>query len=329
MSNIKRRTVLAGGAALGAAAFLPSVSFGQSNYPNRPLTMVVPWGAGGGTDATARIIASIVEQRLGQPINVVNRTGGAGVVGHSAIATAPADGYTIGIITVEIAMMHHQGLTDLDPESYTPLGLVNIDPAGIQVSSDSPYTTHDELVEALRAAPAGQFTASGTGQGGIWHLALIGWLQSLGLEANHVTWVPSEGAAPAMQELAAGGVDIVTCSVPEAQGMIDAGRARSLAIMSAERSDNFPDLPSLGELGIEYSMGAWRGIAAPAGLPDDIRQVLTDAVAEAAASDTYIEFMDGRGFGVRYLPPEEQASFMMEADAAMGDAMAAAGLAQG
>ncbi|HEV7277366.1 MAG TPA: tripartite tricarboxylate transporter substrate binding protein [Devosiaceae bacterium] len=328
MTNIRRRAVLAGGAALGAASLLPSFAFGQSDYPSRPITMIVPWGAGGGTDATARILASLIEQRLGQPINVVNRTGGSGVVGHSAIATAAPDGYTFGMVTVEIAMMHHQGLTDLTPASYTPLGLVNMDPAGVHVSADSPYTTHDELVEALRAAPAGQFTASGTGQGGIWHLALIGWLQTLGLEPNHVTWVPSEGAAPGMQELAAGGVDIVTASIPEAQSMVDAGRARTLAVMAPERLESFPDIPTLVELGVDYTMGAWRGIAAPPDLPEDITQTLTEAVAEAAASDEYIEFMAGRGFGVRYLPPEEHAAFMADADQQMGEAMAAAGLAK-
>jgi tripartite-type tricarboxylate transporter receptor subunit TctC len=326
MTNINRRALLAGGTALGAATLLPSVAFGQ-NYPTRPITMIVPWGAGGGTDATARIIASLVERSLGQPINVVNRTGGSGVVGHSAISTAAPDGYTIGMVTVEIAMMHHQGLTELTPASYTPLGLVNIDPAGIHVSADA-YGSYEELVEALKAAPAGQFTASGTGQGGIWHLALIGWLQSIGLEANHVIWVPSEGAAPAMQELAAGGVNIVTCSVPEAQSMVDAGRARTLAVMAPERISGFPDTPALGELGVDYSLGAWRGIAGPPGLPADIAQALSDAVQEAAASSEFTEFMAGRGFGVRYLAPEEHASFMAESDTQMAGAMAAAGLAK-
>ncbi|MDN9006658.1 tripartite tricarboxylate transporter substrate-binding protein, partial [Staphylococcus aureus] len=84
----------------------------QANYPSRPLTMICPWGAGGGTDATARIVAQLLEKDLGQPVNVVNRTGGSGVVGHSAIATAAPDGYNIGMLTVEIAMMHHQGLTE-------------------------------------------------------------------------------------------------------------------------------------------------------------------------------------------------------------------------
>ncbi len=111
-------------------AALLSGGCGQSSpYPNRPLTMVVPWAAGGGTDAVARVIASLIEKDLGKPVNVVNRTGGSGVVGHQAIAGAAPDGYTIGIITVEIAMMHHQGLTSLTGASFTPLGLVNSTPA--------------------------------------------------------------------------------------------------------------------------------------------------------------------------------------------------------
>src|SRR5258708_3132719 len=98
--------------AAALAAFLVSSS-ANAAYPERPITLIVPWGAGGGTDATARIIAALMEKELGQPINVVNRTGGSGVVGHQAIATSSADGYTLGLITVEIAMMHWAGLTKL------------------------------------------------------------------------------------------------------------------------------------------------------------------------------------------------------------------------
>src|SRR5205085_12394386 len=107
------------------------VTAAHAAYPERPITLIVPWGAGGGTDATARIIGSLLEKELGQPINVVNRTGGSGVVGHQAIASSPADGYTLGLITVEIAMMHWAGLTQLKYSDYTPIGLVNSDPAGV------------------------------------------------------------------------------------------------------------------------------------------------------------------------------------------------------
>ena len=119
-----RRILLKSLAALTATMAL-GVS-AQTGYPNRPITLVVPWGAGGGTDATARIVGTLLEKELGQPVNVVNRTGGNGVVGHSAIATAAPDGYTLGMITVEISMMHWAGLTQLTPKDFTPLALMNI-----------------------------------------------------------------------------------------------------------------------------------------------------------------------------------------------------------
>ncbi|MDO9500380.1 tripartite tricarboxylate transporter substrate binding protein, partial [Falsiroseomonas sp.] len=297
MTLLSRRTLLAAsGAALTAPLAMPAL--GQGNWPNRPIQLIVPWGAGGGTDATARIVASLLERDLGQPVNVVNRTGGSGVVGHSAIATAQPDGYTIGMITVEITMMHWQGLTQLKPDSYTPLALMNSDPPGVQVAHNSPYADIKALADAIKAQPAGTFKASGTGQGGIWHLALVGWLQAMGLKGDHVRWVPSNGAAPAMQELAAGGVDIVTCSVPEARAMIDAGRAKSLAIMAPARNPMFAQVPTLNEtLGINYSVGAWRGIAGPKNLPAPVAQRLGTALKAAYANPQFKEFMTSRGFG--------------------------------
>jgi tripartite-type tricarboxylate transporter receptor subunit TctC len=324
--KITRRGALAGAA---AAAVLPSSAWAQSAWPNRPVTVVCPWGAGGGTDATARIVASLLEKDLGQPFSVVNRTGGSGVVGHSAIATAAPDGYTIGMVTVEITMMHHQGLTDLKSTSYTPLALMNEDPPGVTVASSSPHADIKALAAAIKAAPAGKFKASGTGQGGIWHLALIGWLQAMGLKPDHVAWVPSNGAAPAMQDLVAGGVDLVTCSVPEARAMIDAGRAKSIAIMASERNAMFAGVPTLNEtLGINYSVGAWRGFAGPKGLPADVLAKLVTALRKAYDSKEYKDFMASRGFGLRWADPAGFATFMETGDKAMGGAMKAAGLAK-
>src|SRR6267154_2417312 len=120
MTKLTRRAFAASSAAAAAAAGLKIKPAFAQTYPSRPVTVVVPWGAGGGTDATARIVAALLEKDLGQPFNVVNRTGGSGVVGHSAIASATPDGYTIGMITVEISMMHWQGLTELAPTSDTP-----------------------------------------------------------------------------------------------------------------------------------------------------------------------------------------------------------------
>ena len=328
--SIDRRSVLKGAAAAGAASLIAAPAIAQANWPARPITLVCPWGAGGGTDATARIVAQLLEKDLGQPVNVVNRTGGSGVVGHSAIATAAPDGYNIGMLTVEIAMMHHQGLTDLKSTSYTSLALMNEDPPGVQVSTAGPYKDIKALADAIKAAPPGKLKASGTGQGGIWHLALIGWLVAMGLKPDHVAWVPSNGAAPGMQDLAAGGIDIVTCSVPEARAMIDAGKAKSLAIMASARNPQFKDVPTLNEtLGINYSIGAWRGIGAPKGLPPEIAAKLTAALKKAFDSKDYQDFMNSRGFGMKFADGKGFADFMAASDASMASAMKAAGLAKG
>ena len=328
ISNVRRKiTAGIGAATLGAAALaLPGTALAA--YPDRPITMVVPWGAGGGTDAVARIIASLLEKDLGQPVNVVNRTGGSGVVGHQAIASAAPDGYTLGLATVEITMMHHQKLTELNPTSYTPIALVNLDPAGFQVRADSPYKSMNDVVAAIKANP-GKFKASGTGQGGIWHLSIAGMLRDLKIDPATVPWVPSNGAAPGLQDLVAGGIEFVPCSLPEARSLIEAGRVRSLAVMDGKRADLFPNVPTLKEAtGSAWTMGAWRGVVAPKGLPKDVATRLEAAVKKVYDSKEYKDFMAQRGFGMLWGNSEEFAKFMAKGDADMKAVMTAVGLAK-
>jgi tripartite-type tricarboxylate transporter receptor subunit TctC len=300
----------------------------QAEFPSRPITLIVPWGAGGGTDSVARIVAGLMEQSLGTPINVVNRTGGSGVVGHQAIATAAPDGYTIGLITVEIAMMHHQGLTDLSGASFTPLGLVNYDATAIQVRTEAPYRSLGELLDAIRAKP-GAFKASGTAHGGIWHVSLYGMLDEQKIPPSSVVWVPSNSNAAGLLDLVAGGVDLVAGSHPEGRSLIDAGKVRSLAIFDEQRSALYPDVPTAREaIGSAWSLGVWRGIAAPKNLPPDVQQRLETAVKQAYDSAGFKEFMTSRGFGMRWAGPEEFGRFMADSDRQMGEVMRTVGLAK-
>ena len=327
---LNRRAFLASTAVASAAVGLGlKPALAQAAWkPTRPVTLIVPWAAGGGTDATARIIGAIMEKEIGQPVNVVNRTGGSGVVGHSAISTAAPDGYTIGMITVEIAMMHWQGLTELTPKSYTPLALMNLDAAGLHVRSDASYKTAKDLVDAIKANP-GKFKASGTGQGGIWHLAIAGMLQSLGVDPNAVPWVPSNGAAPGMQDLVAGGIEVVPCSVPEARTMIDAGKAKGLAIMADKRIDAFPNIPTLKEAtGSDWTIGAWRGIAGPKGMPANIAGSYEAVLKKIYDSKEYKDFMSARGFGTVYADSKGFEAFMDKGDADLGKVMKAVGIAK-
>jgi tripartite-type tricarboxylate transporter receptor subunit TctC len=324
-----RRTFLGIVATAAIVAAMPFATPALAQYPERPITLIVPWGAGGGTDATARIIASVLENELGQPVNVTNRTGGSGVVGHSAIAEAEPDGYTLGMATVEIGMMHWQGLTDLTWEDYTPLALMNEDAAGVQVTADSEYDTLEALLEAIREGQPGQFRASGTGQGGIWHLAIAGLLSDQGIEPELVPWVPSEGAAPGLQDLVAGGVQIVPSSLVEARSLIEAGRVKSLAIMSPERAEIFPDVPTLQEaVGSDWQIGAWRGIVGPKDLPDDVAARLTEALENVYNSEDFRNFMSAQGYGMRWAAGQDFVQFMDQSNEALGETMRAVGLAR-
>src|SRR5439155_19092635 len=170
-------------------------------------------------------MAALLEQDLGVPVNVVNATGGDGVTGHSRGALSRPDGYTLTLITIEIATLHWRGMTSVSQRDFAPVGLVNRDAGAIFVRTDAPWRTLRDLEQAIRQAPGG-LRASGTATAGIWHLALAGWLSTVGLRPTDVTWVSIAGSAPSLQELLAGGVDLVSCSLPEAQALLSAGRIR-------------------------------------------------------------------------------------------------------
>jgi tripartite-type tricarboxylate transporter receptor subunit TctC len=250
------------------------------------------------------------------------------VIGHQAIATAAPDGYTIGLITLEINLMHWVGLTDLTYEKYTPLALVNQDPAAIHVKTDSPYKNVKELFAHIKANP-NKLVASGTGQGGSWHVALAGLMQADGVPPNSIRWVPSTGAATALTDLAAGGVDFVSCSMPEAEALIKAGRVRSLVFFSPKRAPNFPDVPTTEEAtGHKWHKGVWRGFAAPKGLPKEIAAQYETAIKKIWDSKEFKDFMNRRGFDMIYLGSAEFGAFMKADNEDNGKALKSLGLAK-
>lgn len=296
-------------------------------FPTRPLTLICPWAAGGGTDRVARMVASLLEKDFGQPVNVVNRTGGGGAVGHTAGATADPDGYTFTIITVEITMMHWMGLAQVGPKDFAPIAQVNFDPAAVQVRADAKWNSIRELLDEVKVNP-GRYKASGTGKGGIWDVARAGMLKAAGLPVDAIPWVPSEGAAPALQELVAGGVDIVTASLPEGASLISAGRVKPLAIMADRRDPLFPNVPTLKEVGIDWVMGAWRGFALPKAAKPEIVSIYEKAVQKVYESAEFKDFMQKNGFGMVWRNSKEFATFMEQQDQTMGQLMKDLGLAK-
>jgi tripartite-type tricarboxylate transporter receptor subunit TctC len=302
-----------------------NMSYAQGKFPSHPLSIICPWAAGGGTDAIARMVAVLMEKDLGQPVNVVNRVGGSGAVGHTAAATANPDGYTMCITTMELTMMHWMGLAQVSVKDVRGVALINVDPAGVNVAFNAPWKTVKELQDYAKANP-GKLKASGTGKGGSWDLARAGWLRAAGLPIDSIPWVPSNGAAPALQELAAGGYQVVTCSLPEARAMIEAKKAKVLAIMADKRAELFPDVPTLKEQGVNWSMGVWRSITVPKATPTELVSILEKSVEKAVASDQFKKFMKENGYGILWKPAAEFDKFLVSEDESKGILMKEAGI---
>ncbi len=296
--------------------------------PERPVTYVVPWGAGGGTDANSRMLASLLEKEMGQPFNVVNRTGGNGVVGHSAIATAEPDGYTVGAVTVEITTMHHAGLTDLNQTNVTPIALVDIVPSSVLVAADSPFESLDDLLAYAKENP-GELTASGTAQGGIWHLALAGMLNAEGMDPEAIRWVPSDGAASAMQELIAGGVDVATPALSEGKALVESGELKALAYMHDTPMAALPDVPTTRDaLGSGWTLAAFITISGPEGLDPDIACSYEKAALAVFETQEWADFKASRGADVVKMGSADLGEMMATTSDNLGATMEAIGLTQ-
>jgi tripartite-type tricarboxylate transporter receptor subunit TctC len=290
----------------------------ENVYPNRPITLVCPWSPGGGTDRVSREIAGLLEDELKIPVNVINATGGSGVTGHTRGALAKPDGYTLTMITVELNMLHWRGLTNISYHDFDPLMLVNRDASALFVRTESPYQSLADLEREIRARPR-ELKASGTAQGGIWHVAVAGWLDFIGLTPDDVIWVSINGAGPSLQELLSGGVDFICCSLPEADTLMEAGTIRSLGVMAPERVPTFEDVPTFREQGVDWSMGGWRGLALPNGVPIERKEKLMNALNRLIARDDYREFMRTSGFDSRGDGPKEFAAALARHDGEFGE----------
>lgn len=282
-------------------------------FPDQPITLVCPWSAGGGTDRVSRQVAAQLERELGVPVNVVNATGGSGVTGHTRGAVARPDGYTITMLTVELNMLHWRGLTDVTYRDFAPLLLLNCDSAALFVRYDSPLATLNDLESAVRAEP-GRIKFSGTAHGGVWHVALAGWLNARGLDASAAPWISINGAGPALQELMAAGVDAVCCSLPEADALLSGGKARCLGVMADSRIPEFPDVPTFREQGHDWTLVGWRGLAAPRDTPPDRVALLAAALERVARSSEMVDFMHRSGFNLTIEGPDDFAATLTRQD---------------
>lgn len=287
---------------LGAvAAALPMSLLAQgSSYPNRPIELIVPAGAGGGTDVLARVFADVARKHLSQPITVVNRPGASGMIGHGEMINAKPDGYKLAMVFAEIVIVPHMGLTKLSYEDFVPIAQLNADPAAVTVRADAPWKTIEEFLAAAKEKN-GTMSMGNSGPGSIWHLAAAAIEDKTGVKFNHISF---GGAAPAALSLLGGHLDAVSVSPGEVAAHVQGGKLRTLAVAADQRLKGFDSVPTFKERGLDISLGTWRGLAAPKGTPPDVLAILAVAARKCADEPALKEGLERLSMGWSYADAE-------------------------
>ena len=270
-------------------------------YPDRAVTLVVPFAPGGGADAMGRAIGLYLEQRLKQPVVVVNRPGAGGQIGFTAIAKAKPDGYTIGIITAPNAVVFPlQRPTQYKLSEFALIANLVEDDGMFFVRKESPFKSMADVVAYAKANP-GKVTVGTTGEGSLPHLAMLALEQKAGIE---LTAVHYSGAAPTRMAVLAGDLDMAYVTAVDGAGDLRAGMVRALGVTASKRLDAMPTTPTLVEQGYEVVTSASRGLAAPAGTPEDVLKLLRSAIADASRDPAFVDAARKQGMPLNYMDHE-------------------------
>jgi tripartite-type tricarboxylate transporter receptor subunit TctC len=292
-SPLSRRSLVTA----AAAGLLPKALLAQSNdYPSRPIEVLVPASAGGGTDVLARAFSEAIKKHLPQPMTVNNKPGASGAIGMAEMINAKPDGYKLCMVIVEITILPHLGLTKNTFEDFVPIARLNADPAAITVRADAPWNTIEEFLADSMKRP-GDMKMGNSGNGSIWHLAHAALEDKTGVKFNPI---PFQGAAPAVVALLGGHIDAVAVSPGEVSAHIAGGKMKMLAVMADQRLKGFEKVPTLKERKIDLSIGAWRGMAAPKGTPPEVLAALRAATKKAAEEPSFKESLDRLNLGYSY-----------------------------
>ncbi|MBQ1312449.1 MAG: tripartite tricarboxylate transporter substrate binding protein [Blautia sp.] len=311
--------------ALTMALGLPVTAL--ADYPEKGITAINPWGAGGGTDNCLRAFCAALEKQLGVTITVDNLTGAGGVIGHEAIADADNDGYTIGMITWELASYAPLDMSEYTYENYIPLCRVNTDAAAITVNTawaaENGVTDLGTFIEYCKAHP-GEVTMGGSSSGSVWHVAGGYLMNAADIEIKMITY--SDGAAPAVKAAAQGEITGVTVSAAEARSFVESGDLTMLGVMDTVRNDVFPDVPTCEEQGYEILYATQRGMAVPLDTDEAIVEKLGEACKAAIEDPDFVEAMANLGQKIDYLDGPAYGEYLAGAAVDVPAAMAAVGL---
>ena len=306
---LSKRMLLATALVAAGGALAPFAA-GADTYPDRPIKLVVPYAAGGGTDAIARVIAQGMTGQLGQQIVVENNGTAGGNVATAQAAKADPDGYTLlmanpGPMTVNPHLFKN---VKIDPlTAFDPVTLIAKAPLVVVVPQDSRFTSFQAIVDEAKANPGG-LTYGSAGNGSASHLATLLLANTAGLDMVHV---PYKGAGPAITDLIGGRLDFMITTLPSIVGFLDSGKAKPLAVTTPERAKRLPEVPTIAESGFpDYQTAGWYGFAVPKGTPPEIVTKLRDATVAAANTPDVQKSLDIEGAVVVGSTPEEFGAFM-------------------
>lgn len=281
-------------ASLAAVACIMPVLACAQNFPSKPIKLIVPFAAGGGTDSIARDMAHTLSDQLGQPVVVENHGGGGGSIGANMVAHADPDGYTLLFATstfVTNAASEVSSTYDVE-KSYAPVALIGRGPLLVVANKDLGVKSIADLRKAATEHP-NELNFCSAGSGSINHLSGELFKQKANVQMTHV---PYKGSGPATVDLLAGRVQVFFSTVPTILGQVKEGRVQLLAVTSDKRSPLFPDTPTMAQAGVpDFNISTWWGVLAPAGTPAPIVQQLNKAVNEAAAADLVRQRLTNEG----------------------------------
>lgn len=266
---------------------------GGSTYPTKDITVIIPKNPGGGTDVSTRGLVQYMQEHLeGSNFIPTNKPDGGGVTGMVETANAKADGYTLGAVTVELAMFPHQGKSTVTYEDFAPICAQIAAPAALIVPADAPYNTLDEFVAYCKENP-GTVQMGNSGMGAIWHVATVQMEKEFDISVKHIPY--PNGTADIAAALTGGHIDGTLADPSSFVSQVQAGTLKILAIMADERSVMFPDVPTFKELGYDMTIRSWACLVAPKDTPEDVLEILRNAAEETCNDPEYQDYLMKQG----------------------------------
>lgn len=316
-----RRTMAATALAVTCAVIALPAAIAQA-FPSQPITMIVPWPPGGGSDIAMRLVADAASKRMGQPMVVVNKPGAGGTIGLKEMASSRPDGYTIAMVATGAVFAQYNNPNANALSDFEPIAFFGDDPVVLSVGAKTSIKTLADYIAAAKANP-GKLRNGNDQPGGSSHVAASLMERTLGAKINKIAYA---GFAPTVQALLSGEIDSATVPAPDISQHHKSGAARGLAIAGTQRHFLLPDVPTFREQGIDFIAGTWRYIAAPRGTPADRLATLEARLLETMRDKGFIEKARAAGFIVEPLNRADTAKRLVAEDAAMYPVFLEAGL---